>query len=222
MEYLANLFTGTGLAPILIYLCMTSFMGVFLGKFEVKGIKLGIAGVLFVGIILSHFKASGGSAPLDPNILHFVKEFGLILFIYAIGIDVGPRFVSTFRNDGLKMNSFAFGVVALGVITALGFYVFTDLEPAVITGILCGAVTNTPGLGAAQQALGADADGIAQAGMAYAVAYPFGVLGIILTMILVRWFFRVKIEKEVEDYNNQLGVNTKQKLASVEIGRAHV
>ncbi len=217
MDFITHLFTGTGVDSILVYLCLTAFIGVAVGKLELKGIKLGIAGVLFVGLALAHFKSQGGSDPLNAETLHFIKEFGLILFIYAIGIDVGPRFINSFRNDGLTMNLLALGIVLLGFFIAIGLYFFTDAGAAVVTGIMCGAVTNTPGLGAAQQALSGNKDAIEQAGMAYAVAYPFGVLGIILTMILVRQIFRIKIKSEEDNYNDQLGNSSKQKLESVEI-----
>ncbi len=222
MAFFSQLFTGTDIGTILVYLCLTAAVGIAVGKLEVKGIKPGIAGVLFMGIVFAHFKAQGGSAPLNAEILHFVREFGLILFIYAIGIDVGPRFLSSFRNDGLTMNMLALGIVLLGFAIAVGLYFFTDAGPAVITGTMCGAVTNTPGLGAAQQALSNNIEQAGPAamekiGMAYAVAYPFGVLGIILTMIIVRQIFRIKIKSEEEDYFNQLGNNSKRKLESVEI-----
>lgn len=217
MDFIIHLFTGTGVDSILVYLCLTASIGVAIGKFELNGIKLGIAGVLFAGLVFAHFKAQGGSAPLNAETLHFIKEFGLILFIYAIGIDVGPRFINSFRNDGFTMNMLALSIVLLGFLIAVGLYFFTDAGSAVITGVMCGAVTNTPGLGAAQQALSGNSEAIEQAGMAYAVAYPFGVLGIILTMILVRQIFRIKIKSEEVDYNNQLGRNSKQKLESVEI-----
>lgn len=214
---ISELFGGTGLSSTLIYLCLTASAGMYIGKWGYKGVKLGIAGVLFMGILLSHLKAQAGFAPLNGEILHFVKEFGLILFIYAIGIDVGPRFVSSFKNDGLTMNLFAAGICILGTGIALLFHLLGGVDLSVITGVLCGAVTNTPGLGAAQQALSDSKEAVEQAGMAYAVAYPFGVVGIILTMLLVRAFFRIKIDNEVADYNNQLDANNRQKLESVEV-----
>lgn len=217
MDFISNLFLGTGVGSILVYLCLTAAIGIYVGKLGIKGVKLGIAGVLFMGILFSHFKGQAGSEPLNPEILHFIKEFGLILFIYAIGVDVGPRFVSSFRNDGMTMNLMACAICVLGTLIALGFYLFAHVDPAVITGVLCGAVTNTPGLGAAQQALGSNPAAINQAGMAYAVAYPFGVIGIILTMIIVRVVFRIKIDAEASDYNNKLDKNRTQKLESVEI-----
>ena len=217
MDFISNLFMGTGLGSILVYLCLTAATGLYVGKLGINGVKLGIAGVLFMGILFSHFKGQAGSDPLNSEILHFVKEFGLILFIYAIGIDVGPRFVSSFRNDGMTMNLLASSTCVLGTLIAFLIFLFADVEPAVITGILCGAVTNTPGLGAAQQTLGANSAAIEQAGMGYAVAYPFGVLGIILTMLIIRGIFRIKLDAEVSDYSNKLDKGKSKKLESVEI-----
>jgi putative transport protein len=213
MELLKNLFTSSSTASTILYICLTAFVGILIGKIEIKKVKLGIAGVLFSGLFFAHIGAKA-----DVEVLHFMREFGLILFVYAIGIDVGPRFFSTFRNDGLKLNLFAAAIVVLGFAIAYGFYYWGGITPAVITGIMSGAVTNTPGLGAAQQALTefGNATDSSIAGMGYAVAYPFGVIGIILTMILIRAFFRIKVDKEVEDYNEQFK-NTQKKLESVEI-----
>lgn len=207
MDFIVSLLNGTGIATALLYICLTAFVGVLVGKLEVQKVKLGIAGVLFTGIILAHF-----GARVNPEMLHFAKEFGLILFVYGIGIDVGPRFFSMFRSDGLLLNILAMSIIFIGFGIAMAFHYFGGVAPEVITGIMCGAVTNTPGLGAAQQAIaeanriGANIDP-AIPGMGYAVAYPIGVLGIIITMIIVRAVFRVKIEKEAEDYNNSIGVN---------------
>ena len=217
MDFITQLFTGTGASSILVYLCLTAFIGVAVGKLELKGVKLGIAGVLFTGLALASIKAQIGSAPLHAEILQFVKEFGLILFIYAIGIDVGPRFVSSLRNDGFTMNMLALGIIFLGFSITVGIYFFTDFKPVVIAGIMSGAVTNTPGLGAAQEALSGNKDSVELIGMAYAVAYPFGVLGVILTMVLIRKIFCIDIKSEENDYNNQLRSGIKRKLESVEI-----
>lgn len=205
--------TGSGIPTAILYISLTAFTGVLLGKIRIKSLKLGIAGALFSGLFLAHIGARA-----NPDILQFVREFGLILFVYAIGIDVGPRFFNTFRNEGLKLNLFASGIVLFGFIIAYLFYLLWDVQPAIITGIMSGAVTNTPGLGAAQQVL-ADLgrpDDVATSGMGYAIAYPFGVLGIILAMILVRIVFRIKIDREVEDYNNQHS-DPQHKLESLEI-----
>jgi putative transport protein len=213
MELLKSMFSGTGTATALLYISLTAFVGVLLGKIKIKNIKLGIAGVLFSGLLVGHLGAKA-----NPEVLYFIREFGLILFVYAIGIDVGPRFFNTFRSDGLKLNLFAAGIVLSGFIIAYLFYRLGGVAPAVITGIMSGAVTNTPGLGAAQQVLTdfGKPDNAAIAGMGYAVAYPFGVIGIILSMMLIRVLFNIKIDKEVTDYKNQFQ-NLRQKLESVEI-----
>jgi putative transport protein len=213
MDLVKSLLTSTGTATTILYISLAAFVGLFIGKIKIKNVKLGIAGVLFSGLLVAHF-----GAVTDPEVLHFVREFGLILFVYAIGIDVGPRFFNSFRKDGLKLNLFAAGIVTSGFVIAYLFSEVGGVSPAIITGIMSGAVTNTPGLGAAQQVLtdmGNTAD-VALTGMGYAVAYPFGVLGIILAMILVRIFFRIKIDNEVEEYKNVL-TTTQQKLESVEI-----
>jgi putative transport protein len=213
MEFFKSLFSGTGTATAILYISLTAFIGILIGKIKIKNAKLGIAGVLFSGLLVAHLGAQA-----NPEVLHFIREFGLILFVYAIGIDVGPRFFNTFRSDGLKLNVFAAGIVLGGFIIAYLFYRWGGVSSAVITGIMSGAVTNTPGLGAAQQVLtdfGKPGDA-AIAGMGYAVAYPFGVIGIILSMILIRLFFKIKIDKEVTDYKNQFQT-LRQKLESVEI-----
>ncbi|MBN1416082.1 MAG: putative transporter [Bacteroidales bacterium] len=213
MEIFRNLLTGTGIATALFYISLTAFIGVLAGKIRFKSMKLGIAGVLFAGLLVAHLGARA-----NPEILQFVREFGLILFVYAIGIDVGPRFFNAFRKEGLTLNLFASGIVLAGFITAYLFYLLGGIPPAVITGIMSGAVTNTPGLGAAQQVLAdlGKPDDVAVSGMGYAVAYPFGVIGIILTMILIRIMFRISISHEVKEYQNQLSL-TQQKLETIEI-----
>lgn len=212
METIATLFSSSGLASTLLFLCLTALIGIAIGKIEVKNIKLGIAGVLFAGLAVSHFGAT-----TDVEILHFIKEFGLILFVYAIGIDVGPRFFSTLRSEGLKLNLLAGSIVIMGFGIAYGLYFITDMSAAEITGIMCGAVTNTPSLGAAQQILIESGRNTAEvAGMAYAVAYPFGIIGIILSMLLIRTIFKIKIDTEVAEYNQQNGASNAS-LESVEI-----
>lgn len=213
MDFLLSLFKGTGIATTILFISLTAFVGVLLGKITIKNVKLGVAGVLFSGLFFAHF-----GAKVDAHVLHFVREFGLILFVYSIGVEVGPRFVNSFRNDGMKLNMLALSVVLLGFITAFAIHMIGGVDPAVVTGIMSGAVTNTPGLGAAQQALieSGKPDDAAIAGMGYAVAYPFGVIGIILTMLLVRWIFRIKIDKEVNEYNAQITKN-QQKLEGVEV-----
>ncbi len=211
MDFFQGLFFGSGTATAVLLISLTAFCGVLLGKLEVYRIKLGIAGVLFAGLLFAHW-----GARVDLHILHFVREFGLILFVYAIGIDVGPRFMSAFRSDGLKLNLLAAAIVIGGFVIAWAFHIYGGIPTPVITGIMSGAVTNTPGLGAAQQLLAeyGGASDASVAGMGYALAYPFGILGIILTMILVRFFFRIRIDKEVDEYNLQIN-NNQKKLQSV-------
>jgi putative transport protein len=215
MEYIQNLFATPSITSTLIYLCLTALLGLLLGKLEVKKIKLGVAGVLFSGLLIAHL-----GAPIDKHVLHFVRDFGLILFVYSIGIDMGPRFFSSFRKDGITLNFLAMGITLGGFIIAYLIYYFTDMSPAVVVGILCGAVTNTPSLGAAQQVLAEQgsemASSVAETGMAYALAYPFGIIGIIITMLFIRLFFRIKIDKEIAEYNEALG-GSETKLQSVEI-----
>jgi putative transport protein len=212
MDFLKNLFTTQSIASTLLFLCIAAFLGILIGKIEVKKIKLGVAGVLFSGLFITHL-----GAPIDEHILHFIRDFGLILFVYSIGIDMGPRFFSSFKRDGMILNLLAIGIVVGGFGITLAIYYFTDLPPAVVVGILCGAVTNTPSLGAAQQVLAEQGGEMADlTGMSYAIAYPFGILGIIITMFLIRMLFKVNIDKETEDYNKSLG-GLENKLQSVEI-----
>ncbi|MDR1653014.1 MAG: putative transporter [Prevotellaceae bacterium] len=201
MDFLIELFTKPSIAATLIFLCMAAFAGVWLGRLELKKIKLGIAGVLFSGLLIAHF-----GAPMDEHVLHFLRDFGLILFVYSVGIDMGPRFFSSFKKDGLTLNLLAMGVTVGGFLIALLLWRFTNLSPAVVVGILSGATTNTPSLGAAQQILteqGAQA-AATQTGMSYAVAYPFGILGIIGTMLIIKVLFRIKTKDEVESYGQSL------------------
>jgi putative transport protein len=214
MEYLLDFLTTQGVGSTVLYLSLTALAGIIIGKPGFKGIKLGVAGVLFSGIIIAHF-----GAPIDHHTLHFIRDFGLILFVYSIGLNMGPRFFSSFKKEGLTLNLYALGIVVSGFILAYLIYLFTDLTPAVIAGILCGAVTNTPSLGAAQQVLseqGASVSTVSETGMAYAAAYPLGIIGIIVTFLLIRLFFRIKTQKEVDDYNKGLA-DDEVKLQSVEI-----
>ena len=214
MKYLLDFFTVQSVGATVLYLCMTAFIGVILGKFGAKGIKLGVGGVLFSGIIIAHF-----GAPIDEHTLHFVRDFGLILFVYSIGLSMGPRFFSSFKRDGLLLNMLAMGVVVGGFCIAYLIYRFSDLSPAVVVGILCGAVTNTPSLGAAQQALteqGTAASVVSETGMAYAMAYPFGIIGIILTMLIIKVILRIKTETEIKKYADSIS-DSEMKLHSVEV-----
>ena len=194
-----DLLNSENTASALIFLAIVGGLGILLGKMKIGKIKPGIAGVLFAGLLAGHL-----GARVDGNVLHFVKEFGLILFVYSIGIDIGPRFISSFRNNGMKLNMLAASIVILGFVTAIGVKYNFNLNTEVIAGLLCGSVTNTPSLGAVQSLISeqfSDGAKLAQvSGMAYAVAYPFGILGIILVMFLVKGFFRIKLKNEVSSY----------------------
>lgn len=194
MEWMYNLFFGTGIGHSILLIAMVIFIGILMGKIKVAGISLGITWILFVGIIFSHFNMK-----MDAHALHFLKEFGLILFVYSVGLQVGPGFFSSFKKGGMTLNMLAVLIIFLGVLTTFIIYKITGLPITTMVGILSGAVTNTPGLGAAQQAFfdvtGKEGTDIA---MGYAVAYPLGVIGIILAIILIRYIFRISFNKENE------------------------
>lgn len=213
---LINLFYGEGTASTLLFLSIVGISGILLGRIKIFKIKLGIAGVLFTGLLFGHLGA-------EPNheVLHFVKEFGLILFVYSIGLEVGPRFLPSLRNNGLKMNLLAAGIVVLGVLTSAVLKFAFDIPTPVIVGVLCGAVTNTPSLGAAQQVITEQMaePGLSQlAGMGYAVAYPFGIIGIILTMLLLRPIFKFSVKKETEKFQSDVaGVSGKLEAINLKV-----
>lgn len=198
MEWVNSLMFGTSIGHSILLIAVVIFVGIFLGKIKIAGISLGITWILFVGIIFSHF-----GLRMDPHALHFLKEFGLILFVYSIGLQVGPGFFSSFKKGGITLNLLATGVVILGVGITCIIHFITGIPITTMVGILSGAVTNTPGLGAAQQAYfdmsGTELPAIA---MGYAVAYPLGVIGIILAIVLIRYLFRISFEKENLDAQN--------------------
>ena len=199
MEILKNLFYGFpdlwggGVAHSVMILSLVIALGLCLGKLRVKGVSLGLAWILFIGLIFGHF-----SLNLDEHLLHFLKEFGLILFVYSIGLEVGPGFFASFKNGGKSLNLLSMIVVALSIITTLVIFSFSGTSITSMAGILSGAVTNTPGLGAAQQAFSdlrhIDAPSIAAG---YAIAYPMGVLGVILSFIILR--FALRVDKQIEE-----------------------
>lgn len=193
-----NLFMGTGVAHSVLLIALTIAFGLALSRVKIAGISLGVTWVLFVGILASHF-----GLVLDPETSHFVKEFGLILFIYSIGMQVGPGFFSSFKQGGVSLNILATSLVLLGSITAFVIHVITGESLEAMIGVLYGAVTNTPGLGAAQQTFSDMNNGETNSIFAqgYAVAYPLGVVGIILSIILTRYIFKINFEKEQELYN---------------------
>ncbi len=193
-----NLIMGSGVAHSVLLIALTIAFGLALSRVKIAGISLGVTWVLFVGIIASHF-----GLVLDHETSHFVKEFGLILFIYSIGMQVGPGFFSSFKQGGVSLNLLASSLVLLGSLTAYIIHVITGESLEAMIGVLYGAVTNTPGLGAAQQTFSDMNNGETNSIFAqgYAVAYPLGVVGIILSIIITRYIFKINFEKEQELYN---------------------
>ena len=201
MNWLESLlWDPTSVAHIVCLYAFVISVGVLLGKIKIFGVSLGVTFVLFAGILMGHFGFTG-----ETHILHFIREFGLILFVFCIGLQVGPSFFSSFKKGGMTLNMLAVGIVVLNIAVALGIYFIANgrLELPMTIGILYGAVTNTPGLGAAQEALNQlnyTGDPIA---LGYACAYPLGVVGIIGSIIAIRYIFRINFAKEEEDLNKQ-------------------
>ena len=215
MDWLNNLFFGTGIAHSILVLALAIAAGIFLGsKLKFKGITLGITWILFCAIACSHF-----GMRLDPLVESFAKDLGLILFVYSIGLQVGPGFFSSFGQGGLKLNMLAAGVVVLGCATAYVIHLVSGVDIATMTGVLFGAVTNTPGLGAAQQTFAdmcpnGDASVLASG---YAMAYPLGVVGIIFSLLLLRWIFRIKLENEEEQVKAEKGEEQQLEHTDIEL-----
>ncbi|MDE6555913.1 MAG: transporter, partial [Duncaniella sp.] len=187
------------LANTLVLYSFVIAAGLFLGKMKIGGVSLGVTFVLFVGILMGHF-----GYVVDPNVIKFVREFGLILFIFAIGIQVGPGFFSSFKKGGVLLNCLAVSAIALNVIIVLAiFFIDGDTPISALVGVMSGAVTNTPGLAAAQQAAGST-EAINIMSMGYAAAYPLGVIGIILSMLLVKAIFRINIDDEIKAIEDEI------------------
>lgn len=193
MEWISTLFTNEGVAQSVVVLAAVIAIGLLLSKIKIANISFGITWILFAGIAFSHF-----GLEINSQMLHFVKEFGLILFVYSIGLQVGPSFFSSFKQGGIQLNMLAMSVVLLGVLITISIHYITGLSMPTMVGILSGAITNTPGLGAAQQTF-MDINGFADPsiGMGYAVAYPLGVLGIISSLLFIKFFFRINLGKEM-------------------------
>ena len=200
MNWLESLlWDSSSVAHIVCLYAFVISVGVLLGKIKIFGVSLGVTFVLFAGILMGHFGFTG-----ETHILHFIREFGLILFVFCIGLQVGPSFFSSFKKGGMRLNMLAVGIVLLNIAVALSIY-FIDggIDLPMIVGILYGAVTNTPGLGAAQEALNQinyTGDPIA---LGYACAYPLGVVGIIGSIIAIRYICRVNLKKEEQELNTQ-------------------
>ena len=212
MDWLHSLFMGEGIAHTVLVLSLVIAAGVMLSKIKIAGISIGVTWILFVGILAGHLGMS-----VDHNTLHFIKEFGLILFVFSIGLQVGPGFFSSFKEGGLKLVGCAAAVVALGAIATYIIHIVTGTPMTTMVGVMSGAVTNTPGLGAAQQAY-ADATGINDETIAlgYAVAYPLGVVGVILSLIAIRFITRVDFAEENKALEAMRAEHTNVERISVE------
>jgi putative transport protein len=200
-----QLLDGSTAAGAVLVFSLVAALGLALGSLKVRGLGLGIAGVLFVGIAFGHF-----GVHVEERTREFVRELGLVFFVYSIGLQVGPGFLASLRRNGLRLNVLAACVVLLGVAAALVVRFAGGVEPAAVVGLLSGATTNTPSLAASQQALKQAAEDprtlerLAKLpGLGYAVAYPFGVLGIILVMLGVRGLFRIALRQEIDDFDRR-------------------
>src|SRR3989338_9744690 len=200
MDFLNQLLWNQASAAHSIFLISAVVaLGLTLGTLRFFGVSLGVAGVLFAGIFFGHFKVT-----LNSEILEFAREFGLVLFVYTVGMQVGTHFFSSFKREGLMLNFLAALVVLLGAVVTVILSVFARIPMPAAVGMFSGATTNTPSLAAAQQALkeipGLSPETVMLPGLGYALAYPFGILGIIITMLLVRGVFRISVAKEAEAY----------------------
>lgn len=209
---------NTSLASTLMLMSFVIAVGIFIGKLKVAGVSLGVTFVLFVGILMGHFGYT-----VDPEVLKFIREFGLILFIFAIGLQVGPAFFASFKEGGIRLNMLAVLAIVLNVAVTVAIY-FIDGHTSMtaLVGVMSGAVTNTPGLAAAQQSLSGTPEAVAEAvntmSMGYAAAYPLGVLGIIASILLVKFIFRVNVNDEIKKMNQEAeDATAKPYLASIEV-----
>ena len=191
-----ELFFGLGVGHSIMLVSVVIAVGLWLAKFKFKGVSIGATWILFVGILLGHL-----GFKIDPELLHFIKEFGLILFVFSIGLQVGPGFFQSFKKGGLTMNLLAIGIVLLGAITTYVISIISGEELTTMVGVMSGAVTNTPGLGAAQQTLTditKDTSAAAHLASGYAVAYPLGMIGVLLVVMAIKALFKVDLAKEKE------------------------
>ena len=215
MNWLQDLFTNpNSIAHIVALYAFVIAAGGLLGKIKFFGISLGVTFVLFVGILAGHFGFTG-----NPAILSFVQDFGLILFVFCIGLQVGPSFFSSFKRGGITLNLLAVGIVVLNIAVALILYFALQgrIDIPMMVGILCGAVTNTPGLGAANEALQQLHYQGPEIAMGYACAYPLGVMGIILSMILIRYICRVDVKRDSDEIQKEEEANPHMKPYTISL-----
>ncbi len=207
MQWLMDLFTKPSVGQQVVVIALTAAMGLMLGKVKIKGICLGGAGALFVGILFGHW-----GLRVEADVLRFAQDLGLILFVYTIGMQVGPGFIDSIRRHGLVLNILAVILVLSGVLVTIGLFLFTEMQHQVpvLIGMLCGAVTNTPSLGAANSALATVGMDTSLTGIGYSVAYPFGVLGIILVMILGRVIFKQNPAQAAKAYAAEMAAASEE------------
>ena len=220
MDWFVDLLYKDSIAHAVLLYAFVIATGVMLGKIKIGGISLGVTFVLFMGILVGHFGFT-----VNHDVMHFIKEFGLILFIFSIGLQVGPSFFTSFKKGGMLLNGLACLLVILGIgVTLSLFWLFSgEVSIPMLVGIMQGAVTNTPGLGAAEEALRQLSDAgelvgeIPTIGLGYAVAYPMGVIGILLTFLILRGIFRVKLDKEEEALVAQTPQTEKPNWISIKV-----
>ena len=199
MDWLVDLLMpgNESIASTLVLYSFVIAAGIYIGKLKFFGVSLGVTFVLFVGILMGHL-----GYVVNDNILKFVREFGLILFIFSIGLQVGPGFFSSFKKGGMRLNFFAVLIIALNVLIVLGIYFFGNVNDInALVGVMSGAVTNTPGMAAAQQTVSQMYQSPEQANLmasGYAAAYPLGVVGIILSMFVIKGIFRISTDSEIK------------------------
>ena len=214
MEWFHELMAGQGIASSILKIAIVIAVGVAIGRIKIKGLSLGVTWTLFIGIIFAHF-----GLQVDSSVLNVFKEFGLILFVYSVGMQVGPGFFSAFKKGGMKLNLFAIGIVVLGGLITYLIHLYTGTPISTMVGIMSGAVTNTPGLGAAQQAH-FDITGVHNPDIAagYAVAYPLAVIGTMLTMLLFYYIFKINVSKEEgEAISSEGKLESKTRLLSLKV-----
>lgn len=208
MDWLVDLFSNGSIAHAILVLSLGVGLGMALGEVRLRGMRLGIGGVLFVSLALGQ-----AGLTIDDRTLEFVREFGLVLFVYAIGLQIGPGFFSSLRRQGLRLNALALLIVAMGTGIAVLISVFSGIRFPATVGMLCGAVTNTPGLGAAQQAFkevaASSPEALRLVGLGYAMAYPLGLFGILFTMNLVRRAFRIDVAAEAREFEKLQAVGVR-------------
>ena len=198
-NWFTDLVFNSSIAHSILLFAIAITCGIFLGKIKIKGVSLGITWILFVGIALSHF-----GFIVEPTTLHFVKDFGLILFVYSIGLQVGPGFFSSFKKGGMTLNMLAAIIVLIGCITAYIIHLVSGTNLVTMIGVLSGAVTNTPGLGAAQQTfMDISGNNNPEIALGYAVAYPLGVMGVILSIVILKYICRVNTQRENENITKE-------------------